>query len=73
MSGLIPRPEDTDPGLSDARLWNIYRKLENMIPGQIDIITDPTNIPYIKFCMKTLKEVEFNGDYSKVKKLNKVI
>jgi len=56
--------------LPDKKLASVFIKLDLLQPNVIVPITDVENIPYIKQYIDCFKNVEFNSDYSSIRKLN---
>ena len=56
--------------LPDKKLASVFIKLDLLQTNAIVPITDVENIPYIKQYIDCFKNVEFNSDYSSIRKLN---
>lgn len=63
----------TTTQLQTAKVNYIWQKLDDLPPGQIAKVNDKSNIWIIKAYIERYQTVEFNPDYSKIKKLNKIL
>jgi uncharacterized protein (DUF2249 family) len=55
--------------LPDEKLKNIFDRLNALKPGSIVEVKNPDNIPFIKQYADTHRNITFNNDYTKIKKL----
>ena len=60
----------TTSRLQMAKVDYIWRKLDELTPGQIVKVNDKSNISAIKAYIDCYKTVDFNSDYTKFRKLN---
>jgi hypothetical protein len=63
----------TTTQLQTAKVNYIWRKLDDLPPGKVVEVNDKSNIWIIKAYIEQYQTVEFNPDYSKIKKLNKIL
>lgn len=56
--------------LPDEKLKSIFDRLDTLKPGAIVEVKDSGNIPFIKQYIDCYGTVEFNNDYSKIRRLN---
>jgi hypothetical protein len=63
----------TTTQLQTAKVNYIWRKLDDLPPGKVVEVNDKSNIWVIKAYIDKYQTVEFNPDYTKIKKLNKIL
>jgi hypothetical protein len=63
----------TTTQLQTAKVNYIWRKLDDLPCGKVVEVNDKSNICIIKAYIEEYQTVEFNPDYSKIKKLNKIL
>jgi hypothetical protein len=63
----------TTTQLQTAKVNYIWRKLDDLPCGTIVEVNDKSNIWVIKAYIDKYQTVEFNPDYTKIKKLNNIL
>ena len=55
--------------LPDEKLKNIFDRLDALKPGAIVEVKEKDNIPFIKQYTDIHKNITFNNDYTKIRKI----
>ena len=56
--------------LPDEKLKEIFNRLDSLKPGMIVKVDNAENIPYIKQYIDVYSDVEFNEDFTKLRKID---